>query len=818
MPNDNSRRRPRAASRPLPAARVNIVLSAGKEMMSPVKVPLGPRKSPVVYGFQEAAARLSFEAELASTALDDLPSNACPADEAVAFLTLHPRFIAKSFYPAEFFDAAGLRPLGSRRRRVTPLRGDPGDTAQYYVAGTRAQFRELPNRLRDWGNSGATLEVEFAGSDDKLLERAMADPQTLGRGPSQLVRFENIQAVEPAERLGALGEGEVITLEAVLHADEEDPRHDLILDTFARFVTQLDGNADLERRINVDGLTFLPVVLPRTRSREFGGFAFLRYARASAPLSRLHPVMDLRGRPASESSAKVSSLPSPTVRGDIRVAVIDGGVDDAGPLAGFVTTRELPGIGPADADSVVHGTGVTSAVLFGPLLPGEPVKAPFASVEHVRVIDNKTHEDDPFELFTVLKRIQEAMTGGAPYDFVNLSIGPVNPVEDDQPHAWTTMLDSILADGRTFATIAVGNSGEADRASGNARLLPPSDAVNALAVGAANVRASPWTRASYSCVGPGRRPGLVKPDVLSFGGSPGHPFWVLDGVQPLAMRATAGTSFAAPALLRTAIGLRATYGSGLTAVGLKALLVHAAETPAPHLLKSTSEDEARAVLEECGWGRVPLDPEELVLGPTSSVRIVYQGRLRAGSTTRITVPLPEQLQGMVTVTATFCFATHVDPQDPVSYTRSALSPVFRPDSRKVDEGADALEIEGDANLETDAPTRRERHANSRSFFRASRLKLREGEQRTLGFKWEPVLHGTERLRSNSLHDPVFDVHYIARHRGDDARPTAAIPYALVLTVDAPKVVDLYDRVLTRYRTLLQPLRPTSTIAVPIGVR
>lgn len=817
MAEDNSRPS-RSQIRPTPApARVNIVLSAGKEMVRPVKAPSSPRFSPVVYGYQEAATRLSTEAELVVAALDELPSSACPADEAVAFLTLHPRFIAKSFYPAEFFDAAGLRPLGSRRRRVTPLRGDTGDTAQYYVAGTRDQFRSLPGRLRAWGNTAAAIETEFADKDDKALQRALTNPEIFGKGPTQLVRFESIIAVEPTERLGTLGDGTIVSLEAVLHANEEDPRHDLILDAFARFVAELDGNADLDRRMSVDGLTFLPVALPRGRSHDFAKFAFLRYARASAPLSRLHPVLDLRTGAASEKSAPISALPPPITRSDIRVAVIDGGVNDEGSLAGFVTSRELQNIGLADPASVVHGTGVTSAVLFGPLSPGEPLRTPFASVEHVRVIDDQTYQDDPFELFTVLKRVEEAMTGGAPYDFVNLSVGPIYPVEDDQPHVWTTMLDSILSDGRTFATIAVGNNGASDRAAGNARVLPPSDAVNALAVGAADVQGSPWARAPYSCVGPGRRPGLVKPDVLSFGGSSGHPFWVVDGGQPLAMTATLGTSFAAPALLRTALGLRATYGSGLTAVGLKALLIHAAETPQAHLLKATPADEARAVLEECGWGRVPLEPEEIVLGPTSSVRILYQGRLRAGSTTRVTVPLPQLLQGMVTVTATFCFATHVDPQDPVSYTRSALLPTFRPDSRKVDED-ETPDVEVDSESNTDSTKAKERNPSSRSFFRASRLRLREGEQRTLGFKWEPVLHGSERLRASSLHDPVFDVHYVARQGGDDARPSGQIPYALVLTVDAPKVIDLYDQVLARYRTLLQPLRPTSSITVPVSVR
>lgn len=37
---------------------------------------------------------------------------------------------------------------------------------------------------------------------------------------------------------------------------------------------------------------------------------------------------------------------------------------------------------------------------------------------------------------------------------------------------------------------------------------------------------------------------------------------------------------------------------------------------------------------------------------------------------------------MVTITATFCFASATDPQDPLNYTRSGLEVRFRPHDRK----------------------------------------------------------------------------------------------------------------------------------------
>jgi hypothetical protein len=40
-----------------------------------------------------------------------------------------------------------------------------------------------------------------------------------------------------------------------------------------------------------------------------------------------------------------------------------------------------------------------------------------------------------------------------------------------------------------------------------------------------------------------------------------------------------------------------------------------------------------------------------------------------------------------------------------------------------------------------------------------------------------------------------------------------MPYALVITISAPRTRNLYDKILQRYRTILEPLRPTVEIPV-----
>jgi hypothetical protein len=134
------------------------------------------------------------------------------------------------------------------------------------------------------------------------------------------------------------------------------------------------------------------------------------------------------------------------------------------------------------------------------------------------VLDDDTRLDDPLNLYKTLDNI-ETVLASQRFEYVNLSLGPDMPIEDDEVSAWTSVLDNILSSSDTLLSVAVGNNGDLDDASGNNRIEPPGDAVNALCVGAADSEGLFWGRASYSAVGPGRSPGIVKPDVLAFGGT-----------------------------------------------------------------------------------------------------------------------------------------------------------------------------------------------------------------------------------------------------------------------------------------------------------
>ena len=106
------------------------------------------------------------------------------------------------------------------------------------------------------------------------------------------------------------------------------------------------------------------------------------------------------------------------------------------------------------------------------------------------------------------------------------------------------------------------------------------------------------------------------------------------------------------------------------------------------------------------------------------------------------------------------------------------------------------------------------HPKTKSFFRQTDYD-KENQLRHDAHKWETTLHRRQTFQPASLKDPFFDVHYQTRLAGRAVQSADKIHYALVITVSAPKMPNLYDRIVQRYRTQLQPLRPI--IAVPVRV-
>jgi len=737
-------------------SQTNFLIGRGELLTHEIKGPKRGMDKAEVYTLQQARSRLTPQFIEVATSLDRLPREACPGDLAVARLALNPGYIARSFFPTAMLRSTGLESVGSRAVRLTPeswaKKGEPHEssTTELFVVGRRQAFRQLA----DW-----------AGQLEQGTKEAI-----------DLSHIEQFTFFSPQDRIVSLGESKDHFFEVGVHLLPGD-NEQFVQRAFAEYAANVGVRAHVHLALGSGNLWFIPVEGRHSDIKRLAEFSFVRVIR---------PMPKLRGvRPVQRSTGVAIACSLPTeqpLSSELKVAVLDGGLPKQHSIAPWLRTyREMDDKAADDHGALHHGLGVTSAFLFGPITPNGVAARPYSYVDHLRVLDRETGAEDPLELYRTLGFVEEVLLSRQ-YQFINLSLGPDLPIEDTDVHAWTTVIDDLLSDGDTLMTVAAGNNGEMDRSVGNARVQVPSDCVNALAVGSADNVDSSWSRAPYSAIGPGRSPGLVKPDLMAFGGAATSSkyFHVLaEGAKP-SLVPQQGTSFAAPYLLRSAVGVRAILGEDLSPLAIKALLVHAADP--------LSHDSL-----EVGWGKVPDDLLEIIACPAGVARVVYQGELKPGKYLRAQLPLPVGgLQGNIRLKATFCYASPTDPQDAVAYTRAGLEISFRPSDKKVKDGK--------ANAET------------KGFF-SMRKYATEAERRSDLGKWETVLHAHKSMRGSSLENPVFDIHYNARESGAATTGAEKIRYALIITVEAPKHADLYNDILRAYAKMLVPIQPK--IALPI---
>lgn len=415
------------------------------------------------------------------------------------------------------------------------------------------------------------------------------------------------------------------------------------------------------------------------------------------------------------------------------------------------------------------------------------MQRPFCNVDHIRVLEQGGSYD--LEILDVLDRILNHLDNHPiKYDFVNLSLGPSRPLNDNEVTLWTAALDERLSVNDILVTVAVGNDGEKDRIKGGNRIQPPSDGVNILAVGACDSNDASWNRASYSCIGPGRRPGLIKPDGVAFGGTRKNPFMAITPSSKPSASANMGTSYASPLALRSAVGIKAYLGNEIAQRTIRALLIHRA-------------DSCNHPKEHVGWGRFGTNISDLITCEDDEAFIVYQGELPIGIHLRAPLPIPEGLAGTIIITATIVIASEIDPQHPGAYTRSGLEVTFRPHAEKFKKQQNGNQS---------------KHPQSKSFFSAKGMYGKgECNLREDGYKWEPCLKNSKQFRANSLYKPCFDIYYHSREESSKTKTSKQIPYSLIISIKAPKIPDFYNQVVRTYSNILVPLRPQVQITVQV---
>ena len=737
----------------------NFLIGHGERLTYEVAVPTGGSPKTLPYDWPSQRSRLDGKIAETYEYIRGLPARACPKDKSVALITMHPRFIAKSDFPENLLRSVGLETIGSRPVEVAPERWgvnrhpERAVTDEIIVSGTRASFAR-------WADAIGTLSESSSHSN-------------------ALRTIEDVAAFHPESKIRSVpNDRQSVMLEIVLHnADDED-----VVRSFISYAQDAQAIVHTEKRRDVGGLTFLPVEVGHARVAEVATHSFVRVARGMPTLRPLRPGV-IRSNAVS-GSFNVVFPDEPALSEDAEAVIFDGGIpDQAKPvLAPWVSFAEAPGIGPADSVYEAHGLAVTSAFMFGALSAGQNLERPPVRVNHVRVLDQYTGASDPlnFEIFEVADRITAHLDDNeGRYRYVNLSIGPDIPISDDDVSYWTAALDQRFANTQFIPAIAVGNSGELDAATGLNRVQPPSDAVNALSVGASDREGNPWQKADYSSVGPGRTSGLVKPDGVAFGGSNDNPFYVI-GVNNQA-EPVFGTSFATPLALKAAAGLGVRIEhSDLNPLATRALMIHRAE----------DHGNSRS---EVGWGKFELDPELLITCPDDEATVIFSGTLPAGTHLRAPIPMPSSpITGRVGITATILIAPTTNPEFAAAYTQSGFEAIFRPHSGRF----------------TKNRGRTSRHPSSKPFFSedamygAGEFELREG-----GIKWEPCAKRTQWFQARSLSDPVFDIYNHSRQGWSKIGANTEVPYALIVSIKALNVPDLYNQILRTYAGVLAPITP-----------
>lgn len=712
----------------------NLLLGNGQALAHSIeRPPSGGGLKETPYTIEQARQRLQPALDSILDAVERLPEAAKPRGEGTGVFTVHPAFQAKWHLPGDLFRRAGLRAVGSKPVRVKPdidLRKDAPSgaqpTAELYISGSYQAFAELLKMLMS-ERTGKGVKREFC-------------------------KLEAIRFLTPQERLLRLeGEDAEVPIEIVLHGNGSDTE---LLNDFQRFSSLCEAKIFMAKYLAVPGLVFMPGVVPRAKLDEFASFTALRAVRRLPKLRLNRPTTRQKLTVQAPSLPQQDALDS-----SLHVAVFDGGLG-AKDFSRWTTEHIPPELSDTHADYLSHGTEVTSALLFGAIPEGTTeLERPYFNVAHHRVLGH-VDELDP-DLYDCMRRIDAVLSTGT-VDFANISLGPRMAIDDGQPHAWTSMLDGHLASGTTLMSVAVGNDGTLQGPMG--RIQPPADAVNALAVGAADSLGFMWGRAAYSCIGPGRSPGLVKPDGVAFGGTDSEPLVLLN---PLSggLCGVQGTSFASPLVLRTAAAACAMSETKLSATALRALLIHRAERG--------GHEPAQV-----GWGRFPDSAEELLTCSDSEATILYQGYFTAGGIMRIGLPIPAVPLGVrLRITATFCFASPVDPADPVNYTRHGLTIKFRP-----------------------------RGSGSSQPFFSSLTQGSEQDLRRDAHKWETVLHRSQSFPAEELLDACFDVDHGAREHGQKVnnKEVPPLPYVLVASIASEMGEPVYHAVRQKF-TMLTPI-------------
>jgi len=738
--------------------------------------PVGDEPKP--YPYSVSSSRVSKKVSDTLKVAQTLPKEATPDDEIVTAVTLHPSFLAKSYYPTSLLKDYSLTSLGSKEVFVKPEKAankeqalKPVSTSVYYLAGKKTSFERLLSDI----------------SKNTISEQSSVD----------IGKIEDLTLFSSEQKIKKHAESGTHTYEVVLHLQKDDTKK---LNYFLHYINTLDGSISKDKIRYVGDLAFCFVKIDDKKIIDLANFSFVRVIRIAPKINLFnssHQDRKIGNSSHKEFKDHINKNIDSNDLGNANVAIFDGGLFYDKLTSPSLRYFDLTLSSDSDSEIFTHGELVTSAIMYGTIEEISSENHEIINVDHYKVYCEE--DEDDVGLVDVLDRICSVLETKN-YKIANISLGPEVPAPDDEPNLWTSTLDKIAGDGSILLIIAAGNTGGILKSSPQdydlARIQPPADMLNGLSIGSANSNANIWERANYSSIGPGRRPGYVKPDALFFGGDdePTGQKLRLLGLYDFEEKLKFGTSYAAPLVTRLAARLDNMTLGKMNVATLRALLIHSTE--------STPDKKG------CGWGRITDNIENYVFCNENTVTIIYQGTLKKSSGVRAAIPCPESLKlskTKIDLSATLCFYTEVDHKHPVSYSRAGIEVTFRPHSEKFK-----------LNIETGKMAA---EANTRSLFNKENILGNEQSLRKDAHKWETCYKVNDTFQASTINDPALDIKYLTRDEGHSltSKEMASLPilsYSLVITLSTRKKTNIYDDIVNEYK-LLQPISVTITPDVTV---
>ncbi|MEG2328894.1 S8 family peptidase [Anaerorhabdus sp.] len=681
--------------------------------------------------------------------------------EKVICIRMEHKCEAKSYTPEMLLSIEGITSIGGRKYTISKAEENSINSKLYFAKVSDKGLENLKN----------TLE---SGEKDSI-----------GTWRNQISMIRTIDLLESTEKItGFSSSWESGLVEIVLHPLEWGNGFEL-----QQFITLLNLSED---KYKITYYENGPLFCAAECTQEV-----LERLTKFNPLRTIHPlgelsIPDMRGR-------KIFDAPIPPEykgKAQVKIGVFDGGVNSTLPhLKDFVSSYELTSV-PEHPALIAHGTAVCGAVLYGLLNykgSQEQLETPIVSIDSYRIIPQKDTGNflEDSGLYPAIDRIEEIVKNNTETVLYNLSFGPRGAIVDDDISRFTYALDKLsMLNHHPLFCVAVGNDGDLPYPLN--RVQAPADLVNGLGIGAYTfTKKGEKTRATYSCVGPGREGCKVKPDFLEFGGTPENPS-VLISTTPNKVTTECGTSFSSPIVVGK-LGKIMALSSEISAHMAKTLLIH------------TASDSGKLGIEEIGFGFCAEDVSDVLNCEDNKVIVLYEGSIAPRQNIKLPILLPN-INGLncnANITWTLTTLSELNPNDVDSYTCNCIEDYFYPNDKRYNYNPpDSLgKKQKSALIGTDEEKKLLALGFKRSELPISKPPkkfLSEDELRSKHLKWDTVAKKTIPIRTSSLNNPFFILHGMNR----DIAGANPMKYFVVITIEIPKYTGvLYDDILQQYRNL-----------------